>query len=156
VEIVDIAYVGVIGIAITAGASIIVAMIARWRSAGQDAVEASDAIDKLVLSINSLAEQLEKERAARKRDVLALEQELRAQNNKSTEIERRAREAQRELEATRAELEETRGELVELRNYYEDKIARIEQAHRDRVHSLKARIKALEVENGTYNGLQDD
>jgi iron-sulfur cluster repair protein YtfE (RIC family) len=113
--------------------TVLTALISRWKSPLDSVAIKADAIRELTGSISEINTVLASERRERIDDCIKFELDIanlrdelvtRYENRLATEIE-------------------------QLRVYYEDKIKRLEQAHRDRVAVLKERI--LKLENGLNN-----
>jgi len=113
--------------------TVLTALISRWKSPLDSVAIKADAIRELTGSISEINTVLASERRERIDDCIKFELDIanlrdelvtRYENRLATEIE-------------------------QLRAYYEDKIKRLEQAHRDRVAVLKERI--LKLENGLNN-----
>ena len=107
----------------------------RYRKSPHQAVAVkAGAIDNLTKSVDTLTTRLSEEREARLQDCIDFE---------------------RNLDGLRTELSDRCDRrIIELKTYYEERISRLEQAHRDRVEALKTRIKELEnkVDNGSIGG----
>jgi len=128
-------FLGVVGILATAVSAILVAMISKIKSPGETGAVKASTLSDLVASVETMGNALDKERSDRLEDCIKFEKQV-------AELK-----SHYELTAEETRRRNSR-ELREMRAYYEGKILRIEQAHRDRVLSLKQRISALEAKNG--------
>lgn len=118
-------------------ATIIVAWIQHRRSPHEAVAIRSEAIESLTNSVEKLTVRLNIVQSERIADCLEFD---------------------RNLDALRIELSDKYDRrLSEMQAHYEQKIARLEQGHRDRVEALKKRIKELEsrVENGNGDNYQN-
>lgn len=103
------------------------------KSPYESVVVSSDAIQNLAESVDTLTIRLSEERSARLADSLEFEQRL---------------------TALRTELSlKYDAQLYDMKAYYEDRIKRLEQGHKDVVKALKSRIR--ELENTVNNGQCD-
>ncbi len=133
------AFLGLLGVLLTVVGGIIVAIIARIRRGPPPVAVSASAISKLTKSVTSLVATVDDVREQRRIDLEAFEQEvdeIRANYKELEQCNARA------IESLKLEYEKA---IRDMRNDYESRIERMEQAHKDRVISLKHRIKALET-----------
>ena len=126
---------GIMSVVITAIAGIFVALIQKLRTPAEAIVLEAGALDHLGSVVSDLSAALSKETAARRED--------------RVRITRIVAECE---SAIRVSQEENKAQISQLRLYYERKMGRMEQAHRDRVNALKGRIRVLEDAVGNGNG----
>jgi hypothetical protein len=106
----------------------------RYKKSPYESVAvSSDAIQNLTESVDTLTTRLSEERNSRLADSLEFEQRLTALR----------------LELSR----KYDTQLYDMKTYYEDRIKRLEQGHKDVVKALKSRIR--ELENTVNNGQSD-
>jgi hypothetical protein len=118
-------------VAIVGSVGMVMAAFLRYRRSPYEAVAVkSDAIQNLTDSVDILTTRLATERDARLQDCIEFEQNI-------TDLRQ---ELSRKYD----------GQLYDMKAYYEDRISRLEQGHRDVVKVLKARIR--ELENAVKNG----
>jgi hypothetical protein len=118
-------------VAIVGSVAMLMAAYLRYRKSPYEAVAVkSDAIQSLTDSVDTLTIRLSSERDARLQDCIEFEQNI----------------ADLRIELSR----KYDTQLYDMKAYYEERINRLEQGHRDVVKVLKTRIR--ELENAVKNG----